>query len=85
MKTDSKATMLHGMAQKGVEVVLANKPMIIQEGKRCWLSANATSAHITVWTFCAMWPTQLQALLSGNRSGEGLTSPFSQILSGLKS
>lgn len=28
IKMDSKATMLHSMAQKGVEVVFANKPMI---------------------------------------------------------
>lgn len=61
---DSKATVLHSMAQKGVEVVSANKPMIIQEGKRCWLSASVTLVHVTVWTFCSVWPTQLQALLS---------------------
>lgn len=35
--------MLHSMAQEGVEVVSANKPMIMQEGKRCWLSASVTS------------------------------------------
>lgn len=28
IKMDSKATMLHSTAQKGVEVVFANKPMI---------------------------------------------------------
>lgn len=44
---DSKATMLHSMAQKGVEVVSVNKPMIIQEGKHCWLSASVTSVHVT--------------------------------------
>lgn len=77
--------MLHSMAQKGVEVVFANKPVIIQEGKHCWLSASVTSVHVTVWTFCSMWPTQLQALLSGNWSSEGLTSTFPQILPRLKS
>lgn len=38
--------MLHSMAQKGVEVVSANEPTVIQEGKCCWISASATSVHI---------------------------------------
>lgn len=49
------------------------------------LSASVNSVQVTAWKFCSMWPTQLQALLSGNWSSEGLTPTFPQTLSRLKS
>lgn len=82
IKMDSKATGLHSTAQKGVEVVSANQPMITEESKCCWLPASVISVHTTVWTF-SVWSAQLRALLS-ERSREGLTSTFPQISSRFK-